>query len=89
MINEKGHRAKAAKRTDKGCLHSCLHTKKVKQNRTRQVLSLDRNKGWGRVAGKVETCQVNKLLNVDRQLMKTLFNLAALLGGSQYFDMIS
>lgn len=33
------------------------------------------------MAGKVETCQVNKLLNFDRQLMKTLFNLRELLGG--------
>lgn len=89
MINERGHRAKAAiSHTDKSCLHSCLraHTlkkkKKIKQNPTRQALSLDRNKNWGRVAGKVETCQVNKLLNFDRQLMMTLFNLEALLGES-------
>lgn len=35
MINERGHRAKAAiSHTDKGCLHSCLHTKKL--NKTQQ-----------------------------------------------------
>lgn len=35
------------------------------------------------MAGKMETRQVNKLLNFDRQLMKTLFNLRALFSGSE------
>ena len=73
MINEWGQRAKAAiSRADKGC----LRTKKLnKTQKDKACPWMKKNKNWGRVAGKVETWQVNKLLNFDRQLMKTLFNL--------------
>lgn len=68
--------------TKAACTAAC--TQNIKQNTTRQALSPDRNNNRGRVAGKVETCQVDKLVNFDRQLMKTLFNLRALLGGDRH-----